>query len=499
LVLPAIIAAHAVLAITLSAILSIWTDESYSLAATSGTFFEMLHQARHFEGQPPVYFALLWFWRCINESAFWGRMLSVVFSVSALFVTAKVAKRVVPGIHPAWIVLPIAVHPLSVYAASELRVSALLLLLSSLLILVFVDGFVINTPRRSAVIVYGAVSVLALYTYQYLGFTLVANAAALLALRRWRPLAVYLMTMTGVGVCYLPEALAVLSQVRMHTSDLIAPTSWADSFMYMAHRVLRYAWPIQGVPFVEMTPIRKTIIPIALVLPIGVIVIKCRHAITPVHIAISVSTSFLFAVFIVIVHTMSPSAALPHHTSALFLFVQMSVFGVIHLITGRARWWVVAAWACIATSFACMALIDLYKPLAKSGDWQRVARYIESHEEEGQPILIFTAETALPFAYHYAGQNVLVPIPQAEDFVAYDMNDQVLHEEADIDAALASAPLRNGTIWVITGRGPGGQSWLGVHFHAEILESYLSKNYSLETDTAFYKSHVRQYKTKESE
>jgi len=496
-VVPAIIAAHALLAIALSAILSIWTDEGYSLAATSGTFPETLHQARHFEGQPPVYFSLLWVWRCVNESAFWGRMLSVLFSVLALFVSAGVAKRVLPGIHPGWIILPIAFHPLTVYASCELRVSALLLLFSSLLTLSFVEGFAIKTPSRSTAIAYGVLSVVALYTFQYLGFILVANAAALLALRRWRPLAIYLSTMVVVGLCYIPEAVAVLNQVRMHTADLSSPNSWADSVKYMVQRVMRYAWPVQGVPFVEMTPTRKLIIPIILVAPIAAIVIKCRHAITPLHIAISVSASFLFTVFVVVAHTMTPSAALPHHTSALFLLVQLSVFGVIHLMTGRPRWWAVAAWTCIATSSACMALIDLYKPLAKPGDWQRVARHIESHEEIGQPILIFTAETALPIAYYYTGQNVLVPLPQAEDFVAYDMNDQVLHDESDIEEALSETPPLNGTIWVITGHGPGSQNWLGIDFRAEILEEYLRKRYTLETDSPFYKSRVRRYKSKD--
>jgi len=495
-VVPAAVAVHIVLAILLSATLSVWVDESYSMAATSGTFAEMLHQADRFEGQPPVYFAILWVWRCINESVFWGRMLSVVFSVLAIIVSARVVRLVLSKIHPGFVIVPISVHPLTVYAATELRVSSLLLFISAVLLFLYVKAFLEYDFDRRYLLAYGFVSLVALYTHQYFGFLLVANACALFGVGRWRPLAWYMAAMAIVGLLYVPEALSVVHQVQMHEVHTPTNRGWIGMLLSMIERGFRYALPIQGVPFIEMTPSRKLFIPLILVLGAGAVLFRRRRSITPIFLALWISLAGLALAFTIATSVLGVTPPKPHHTATLFLLVHLCVFGVIQLFANPMQWRVAAVWSCVATICGFMALVDTYKPGAKTGDWKRVASYIEAHEREGQPIVVFIAESALPLAYYYHGANMLVPIPQAEDFKAYDMREQVLHGPGDIEAALQTAEPRGDTMWVVTGCDANTCNWLGIDFRIEVLEAYLADHYTLEDDTHFFKSRVRRYTAK---
>ena len=71
-------------------------------------------------------------------------------------------------------------------AALEIRVYALVILISSLLLLFLYNGYLTDLPNKNAKIWYIIFSILGLYTQYYIGFLLVANAFVLLIMKRWR-------------------------------------------------------------------------------------------------------------------------------------------------------------------------------------------------------------------------------------------------------------------------------------------------------------------------
>ena len=143
-----------------------------------------MRQALAYELQAPLYFALLNLWRIPSESIFHARLFSVACTVLMLILVVGITRRYLPKLHPAWIVAVLAVHPFTIWAATEIRVYALVTLLSAVLIRLFFDGFLAATPQNRVRWGYYVVALLSLYTYYFLGFLLLAQGCALLVQRR---------------------------------------------------------------------------------------------------------------------------------------------------------------------------------------------------------------------------------------------------------------------------------------------------------------------------
>ena len=79
-----LIVCHLLIALPLAWYLNIWSDEASSLYSTesvAGAF----QNAATIERQAPLYFWLLSLWRALNGSIFFARLLSIVFSVAAIW------------------------------------------------------------------------------------------------------------------------------------------------------------------------------------------------------------------------------------------------------------------------------------------------------------------------------------------------------------------------------------------------------------------------------
>src|SRR5262249_44867592 len=135
-------------------------------------------------------------------------LLSVTCAACTLVLAWFLSRRVIPTFRPGWLVATLALHPLLIWAAVEIRVYALVAALSAGLLLLFYHGFMYDDAPRAVRIAYAVLAVAALYTQYYLGFSLVANAAALFVTKRWRPLRDYLLLMIPVGLALGPVVVA---------------------------------------------------------------------------------------------------------------------------------------------------------------------------------------------------------------------------------------------------------------------------------------------------
>ena len=112
-----------------------------------------------------------------------------------------------------------ALHPITIWASVEIRVYALVILLSiALLRLLSYDAFFVDEPGKKFKIWFLVVAVTGLYTNYYLGFLLVGCFAALLATGEWKPARDYLVLMFVAGVAFLPLIYTFKSQLAVNTS-----------------------------------------------------------------------------------------------------------------------------------------------------------------------------------------------------------------------------------------------------------------------------------------
>ncbi len=490
---PAIIGLYLAIALPLAARLDIWIDEAYTLETTGRGLRHALHQALFFEGQPPLYFLLLGLWRTLDGGVLFARLFSVFCGAAALFVVAALSRRLLPEVHPAWLTALAAFNPFFFYAALEIRTYALALLLSALLLVLLHDGYLTPEPRRGARTGFFLAAVAALYTHYYLGFLLVAGAMVLLALRRWRPLRDYLLAMAAVAVCFAPMLWVIPGQVSSQTAGATERASILEGVTSLTGRIQEYAWPTEG-----LTGVLRPAVRVGFALALVLLVLAYRRAVRRRTVAVWTLTAVTALLFLAVrLEVTGPHLMQSRHTVALYLPALLTVFSAVLLIPEPRRRWALGIWTGAAVLLTALSMIGTYGALARIGDWERVAGFLERNARPGEPILVLTAEAALPLKQYYRGPNALLPLPAEEDFKTYDERDLELRSEGEIDAALARAPgdLRDRrAVWVVTH--PLKPGWLGVDYGFGVLEGYLAKRYEVERSLLFYGTRVRRFTLK---
>ncbi|MGA8098444.1 MAG: glycosyltransferase family 39 protein, partial [Candidatus Cybelea sp.] len=182
----ALIALCANLAVTLplAYILNLWQDEAYTLQTTGHGLAYAFHQALAFEQNAPLYFVFLAALRHLGTSIFFLRLPSVLCIAVAVALVPELARRYIPAIDAGLVTLVAAWNPFVIWAAVEMRVYALIIVLSALLLLTFFDAFLVRTPSKASAFAYAVCCILALYTQYYLGFLIAAQALTLVLVHR---------------------------------------------------------------------------------------------------------------------------------------------------------------------------------------------------------------------------------------------------------------------------------------------------------------------------
>ncbi|HEY0323687.1 MAG TPA: hypothetical protein VGC66_22220 [Pyrinomonadaceae bacterium] len=481
-----LIALNLSITVPLSYILSIITDEAFSLHTTSKGIGYAFNQALYFELQAPLYFILLNIWREANGSIFFARLFSVLCIAATVKVAACLSQRLVKGVHPGWFAAVVALHPYTIWAATEIRLYALGILLSSLLLLFFYDGFFTDKPRRGAQVIYFVLSVAALYTQYYLGFLLVANAAALLILRRWRAAFIYMLGMVGVGLCFAPMLLVILGQVTTHTQTVTNAVSAMKGLSVIFWHIKEYILPVTPLEKMEtLEVLRRWIFRLAYVAIIIALLKNYRRFLTATNILVVTTLSITVLLYVAAVRLTGEAMLQYRHSFVLFIPTALLAFTLVAKAAGGK---VRAAWMLIFLLFSLTSLYFTFNPMTKMGSWDKVAQYVMASEKPGQPVLVFHAGNALTLSYYYTGKNVLVPVPRENRFDTFDIKDYVLKDEQEIEDAIARVPGDHREIWLVT---DGICRFMDVDYNCQVLDGFVEKHYDIEQSQTFYNSQVR--------
>jgi 4-amino-4-deoxy-L-arabinose transferase-like glycosyltransferase len=190
---------------------SFWFDEASTYAVVAHGIGHVVSTIPQTESSPPLYYVLLWLWAQVfglSEVALRSfSALSGTLLIPAMWALGRRLFSERAGLIAA---LLIAVNPLLFWYAQEARSYSLLLLLCSLSLLALVRALEQPTPRR--LLVWGAISALALTAHYFAAFVLVPEAAWLLAaLHRRGELTWGRATLAGGPIVLVAAALAPLA------------------------------------------------------------------------------------------------------------------------------------------------------------------------------------------------------------------------------------------------------------------------------------------------
>lgn len=464
------------LTLPLAAALNIWQDEAYTIHSAAGGVAYAFHEALAFEQNAPLYFAIMALWQDLNASPFFLRLFSVACIAVTVVLTPALCRRYSPSIDARWVTAAVAINPFAIWCALEIRVYALVVLMSAALLLTFYDAFLAGRPAKRSWLAYGILCALALYTQYYLAFLIAAQGAYLLFARRGALLR-YLVAAGAAGIAFVPLLAAVPGQMANFRGIFAAPSSPAAAAATLGSIIARYLFPTDAIAH----PIFFYAL---LVAAMAASVMLARRAFVrngPLPVAaISIVAWALFAVALYLTH----EHVLNRHAASLFIPFELTLFSLCAFLREPLAGRAVRAIACIAIALSAAGLFANYRYFAKPGDWKRVTAYISQHERPGEPIAVFQAENALPLAYYYRGPNRIVSIPHAVDFHKYDVAAFVVRSSSDLQASMPAQK----NIWLISA---GECASANVQFGCPQVEKYVTDHYKTLVNKGFFGARVR--------
>lgn len=495
-VVPGIILVHLAITIILSNTLNLWYDEAYSLQTTQSGISYAFTRAINFEEQPPLYFVLLNIWRNINDSYVFARFFSTLCTTLTLIVFVNISRTFVKNLHPGWLTAVVAFNPYMLWAATEIRCYAFVILLSTVLCKLFCDAYLSEHPIMHSKWYYTLASIAGLYTFYFLGFLLVANAFVLLLSKRWHALCIYLLSMVIAAICFVPMVWMVTQQVASNTTTAEISVSFLQGLEWIGN--MAFSFIIPGKRFLLSSP-RQLIFWISIVLVLVFIFRKREIIIMPVTLAFLIIAPMLWLFMFMVVVGANIDIS-DRHILFIYppfilcvLFVVMVIVGEKGMIACSLMMFFLSAHTCI---WGWPTGIVKF-PRTKWGEWDRVASYIMEAEKEKQPIFVYRSEAMLPLKWYYSGKNTLIPFPREANVEQYDLiGDGVLTDEREVAQILSTHLDNSQRFWLITDT---LTTYRGVTFGHELLLSVINQRYHVVSIKEFHGSTVRLIQKKPSE
>jgi hypothetical protein len=470
----AAVAVNLAITLPLAALLNIWQDEAYTLHTTGSGVGYAFAQAIGFEQNAPLYFVLLTAWRHFGDGIFHLRLFSVLCIAVTVLLMPGIARRYVPRVNPLLPTAVVACNPFVVWAAVEMRVYALIVVVSALLLLTFHDAFAKKSPSAAAAVGYAACVAVALYTQYYLAFLIAAQGISVAIYYR-RSLLRFAFAAAAGALAFLPMLAIIPGQVQ-NFKDGFASPSLVRALVGLAGILLRYVLPL---PVAHSKAFYAVIVAAIALL---VLVVRPKPSGSG-NAPILVTTACAVLLFAAGTYA-SGVHVLDRHAASLYLPSTICVFALFSYLPASPERRIAFVWSCLLVVLSVLVLGRTYWALAKPGDWPRVAAYIRAHETAGQPIAVFEAENALPLSFYYRGRNRVVPIPHGIDFRRYRVGRFVIHDDAELMATMP--PERQ--LWLVTA---GNCTSANVQFGCVALERFVARCYRVDSDAQFFGSEVR--------
>ena len=488
-----LIALHLLIVLPLAYFLNIWADEASTLYTTQKGFITAFHNAATDERQAPLYFWILSIWRSIDGSIFFARLFSVICSLASIKFFAEFAQRILTPRAALLATAFFVFHPYLIWASLEIRVYALVILLSILLIRLFFDAFINESEskaQKNSRVLFSVVAVIALYTNYYLGFVLVGLFAALTILKKWREARVFLGIMLVIVAAFLPLLLSDFhSQFAANTSGFREQQSIGKGVRYLWRHFLTFTLPTGILPNAQFSlpdMVRLWAIRIAL-LVVGFFAVVRRKSLSPPTLSLAAITATIFGCLLFAYFAVGGDYIEIRHASVLFapliLFIA-SLLSDIFVIEGKPmrpvyKIFSIAVSLLILVSFS-WSLVNLYPNATKRGDWARIGEFIEKNEGPAQPVMVFPTYEVLALPYHYHGINSVFPVDHYFDLERQAASGTEHSLKKEIDFFISRIPPDAEMIWLVV-----SEKCL-VTEACRPLHNFVHANYTIEKEQEFY-------------
>jgi len=196
---------------------SIQYDDAFSVLLSGRSLGEIVAGTAA-DTMPPLYYFLLHFWMLLGKQLWWLRLLSVLLTMGTILFLFSLVNDLLGERSALWAAFLLAISPIQIYHAQDLRMYALLAFCQMAYLWFF--GRVWLAHRESKMIVWWnwaglAVSgALAMYCHNLAGFIIIAPNIFLLIKRRWKLLLRLCIAQACIALLAAPWLLMVPGQVQ---------------------------------------------------------------------------------------------------------------------------------------------------------------------------------------------------------------------------------------------------------------------------------------------
>ena len=493
-VLALLILLHLIIVLPLAYLLNIWADEASTLFTTRNGFLTTFQNVFHDEKQAPLYFLILSLWRGLNDSIFFARLFSVVSSVAAIKVFYDLARKLFGEKKAIFVAFFFAIHPFLIWASLEIRVYSAVILLSALLTTLYYDDYFKTQKDEQRFLsknrlFYVLCAIVALYTNYYLGFLLVGNFLALLVTKKWKEAKVYLLQMLIVGTAILPLVFVIKQQFAANTSGFIAERSISEVSGILWNQLFALTFPTTTSISSDLSAIAIIRIIFVCLTIIGVIfgTIKSRFRNLNRNTAALATIFLTLAAFMIFAYFLLGKVYVADRHFAVF-FVPLALLVASVLISVLPVRWLIAFGILFVLLFPYSQISNKYFQLAKRGDWQRIAAFIEANEKPNQPIIIFQNYDALSLPFYYKGANKILPDEKYFDWESEEAwtSDKAFQKQINYTISRISPEAEE--IWLATEEVCQTEN---TKVACRPLEIFLQANYTVVETKDFYQERLR--------
>jgi hypothetical protein len=462
--------------IFLSFKLNISIDEAYSLHTTSNNLATVIKQAYDFEGQPPFYFLLLAIWRHVNSGIFFARLLSLVFIGFSGYFFLRLVRLVSGRESSRWMLVIFLLNPFTVWAGLEIRLYALAIFLSIILIYYFFRFYIENKNKH--LYLFLIISLIGLYTQYFFILEISALAFSLLVFKGWKIFFKFCLYLLPLLVLFIPNLFFMHQQVDMLQSHKVE-YSTINRISAVLHSPQDLMLALQMVPFNLGIRLGIRIIFILITIYAYFKVYKKQPIVSDSYfgkinvILLSVSVLiFLYSVLIAI-------------TGIFFQFRYMAivfplfilVFTLFKVYSSINRNLIYA----IISIYYISLLILNYKHPIKHYDFKTVGKFVNKIEHSKEPVLFYGKALLPPFTYYYTGPNLLVPLPALKfDHNYYEEN---INDTLELKKAIEKINSPTKSYILMTANFEGNK--YTINMNQQMIDECLKTNYNVTLDTSF--------------
>jgi hypothetical protein len=292
--------------------------------------------------------------------------------------------------------------------------------------------------------------------------------------------------MSIVAVGFAPFIRVALAQLHS-TGDSVVHATFIMSFYQVAGAFSAYSLP-HDFGWSGAAKIAEVVVAAAL---IGAIAVGgLPYALPREARSIVLQLGVALTVFALIFAAVGVPVDIPRH---LVVLVPPTILAVCVLLSSLRRMRLLAC-AFAVMLFAVFAASvfwgQYHSPLAKQGDWQRVASLLRS-DDPMTPVAVFPAELALPLRLYFPVAAVAIPRPMP--FILDYVGATTLTGESDVARVLDPLQTRSRRLWLISNNTCGQDDLATYSYHCGYLEAFIRRHYRLTQTVMFRGLVVRRY------